>query len=69
MMAILEATNKGAVYIDGIRITKRFTKWGVHHTVFMTECAKSEIKERLIDAGLHFHAENIDPKWLKENER
>lgn len=43
----VEVTNRGAVYVNGTRITGRDTKWGVHTTVFETTCPDNCVVDTL----------------------
>lgn len=55
-MKILKVTvtDKGAVAINGTRITHRGTKWGIHYTVDEFRCAAKNVRSRLNDRG-HSH--------------
>ncbi len=47
----LMVTDKGAVYINGTRITGRGTKWGIHNTVFEATVPVTEVVQTLIENG------------------
>lgn len=44
-------TNKNAIYVDGIRITNRNTKWGIHEDVDSFECLEAELIGKLKERG------------------
>jgi hypothetical protein len=43
----VEVTDRGAVYVNGTRITGRHTKWGIHTTIFKTTCPADRVAETL----------------------
>ena len=57
-------TDKGAVCINGTRITGRSTKWGWHNTVDEFRCAAKNVRNRLIERG---HGKIVlDPDYAAE---
>lgn len=62
--ANLEVTDKGAVYINGTRITGRGTKWGVQNTVFQAKVPLDQVVQTLRDNG--FGDIKLDPQYSME---
>ena len=62
----LEVTDKGAVYINGTRITGRATKWGVQNTVFQAKVPLNQVVQTLRDNGFENGEEAI--KVLEEQQ-
>jgi len=47
----LQVTDRGAVYINGTRVSGRHTKWGVHTTVFSVRTPSKLVRQILYDNG------------------
>lgn len=47
----LMVTDKGAVCINGTRITGRGTKWGIHYTIFEVSVPVTEVVNTLNKNG------------------
>ncbi len=60
----IEVTNRGAVYVNGTRITGRDTKWGIHSTVFETTAPITQVAKALADNG-YGHIK-LDADYLEE---
>ena len=60
----VEVTDKGAVYINGTRITGRGTKWGVQNIVFQTKVPLDQVVQTLRDNG--FENIRLDPQYSAE---
>lgn len=56
----VDITDRGAIYVDGTRITNRNTKWGVHQTVDSFVCNKADVVTECVRRGFPFHIRNID---------
>lgn len=53
-------TDKGAVYVDGTRITNQATKWGIHRHIEDFDCARSDVVRECLARGRNRHVSNID---------
>lgn len=47
----VEVTNRGAIYVDNIRITDRSTKWGVHNAIDCFEADETDVVKLLFERG------------------
>ena len=43
MRVKVEVTDKSAIYVDGVRITNRSTKWGEHQIIDRFMCDKNKV--------------------------
>lgn len=63
---LVEVTDRGAVYVNGGRITGRHTKWGVHRTIFTStvKIPVNKVRQLLSDNG-YGHI-RLDPEYAAE---
>lgn len=59
----VEITNKGAIYVDGTRITDRSTKWGNHSILDSFVCKKKEVVAECVVRGYQLYVRNIDDQF------
>jgi hypothetical protein len=60
----LEVTDRGAIYVNNIRITDRSTKWGLHTIIFSTMCERDKVLDTLVANG--YNTNRIDdPTYMK----
>lgn len=64
-LVLSEVTDKGAIYVNGTRITNRSTKWGIHSIIFSQECERNEVITILKDFGFDINKID-DPKYLTD---
>lgn len=60
----VEVTDKGAVYVDGTRITGRETKWGIHNILFTGKAYPKDVVSLLKENG-YGHIQ-LDPEYAAE---
>ena len=60
----MEVTNRGAVYINGTRVTDRDTKWGVHTIVHSGRVYPHRVTHNLVKHG-YAHIK-LDADYAKE---
>ena len=64
----VQVTNKKAVYVDGVRITHRGTRWGTHMVLDSFTCNELSVYAELLNRGYTEHALNIDiPKYMDDS--
>lgn len=61
----VEVTDKNAIYVNGLRITNRNTKWGVHSIVAEFSCRAEELHIECSKRGLNKALECIEEKEYK----
>lgn len=61
----VEVTDKNAIYVDGMRITNRNTKWGIHNIIAEFSCRAEELPIECSKRGLHKALECIEEKEYK----
>lgn len=52
--------DRGAIYVDDIRITNRNTKWGLRKTLSEFSCPAGSVVQELSRRGYTSHIRNID---------
>ena len=60
----LEVTDRGAIYINGHRVTNRSTKWGTHTIIFSVKTPANLVRQTLADNG--FGHIKIDPEEAEQ---
>lgn len=61
---LMEVTDKGAVYINGTRVTGHDTKWGHHRIVHVGRVYPHRVSHNLIKHG--FGHIKLNPAYAKE---
>lgn len=59
----VEITDKGAIYVDGTRITNRSTKWGNHTILDSFMCEKKDVVAECAQRGYRRHIRNVDDEF------
>lgn len=53
-------TERGAIYVNNLRITHRGTKWGARRILAEFSCKPHEVYSQCVERGFPKHAKNID---------